>query len=88
MQQLPSPLLRYSRQIILKKIGPSGQRRIREASVAIIGCGALGSYSAELLARAGIGRLKLVDRDIVELDSLLASHSPVILSRPLSSIVT
>ncbi len=65
-----NPLIRYSRQIILKEIGPSGQRKIREASVAIIGCGALGSYSAELLARAGIGRLKLVDRDVVELDNL------------------
>lgn len=70
MQQLPTPLLRYSRQIILKKIGPNGQRKIGETSIAIIGCGALGSYSAELLARAGIGRLKLVDRDVVELDNL------------------
>jgi len=63
-------LLRYSRQLSLKVIGIEGQRKLREASIAIVGCGALGSHSAELLTRMGVGRLKLIDRDVVELENL------------------
>ena len=47
-----------------------GQKNIWDASVATIGCGAIGSAAAELLARAGVGRLKVVDRDLVELSNL------------------
>ena len=61
---------RYSRQEIFSEIGKEGQEKIRKSSVAIVGLGALGSVSAELLARTGIGKLILIDRDIVELSNL------------------
>jgi len=61
---------RYSRQERLPGFGPEGQRRLGEASVLVVGCGALGSAVADQLARAGIGRLALVDRDLVELSNL------------------
>ena len=62
--------MRYIRQEIFKGIGKKGQKKLGKSIVAIIGLGALGSNSAELLARAGIGRLILVDRDVVELSNL------------------
>ena len=61
---------RYSRQELFGGIGKEGQRRIRESCVAIVGCGALGSLQAEVLARSGIGRLIIVDRDFVEPSNL------------------
>ncbi len=61
---------RYSRQILFAGIGDAGQRRIRDACVAVVGCGALGTCSSEMLVRAGIGALVLVDRDYVELSNL------------------
>ncbi len=61
---------RYERQSILPQIGPEGQKRIGEASVAVVGLGALGSVSANLLARAGVGKLRLIDRDFLELGNL------------------
>jgi molybdopterin/thiamine biosynthesis adenylyltransferase len=61
---------RYSRQILFEEIGEAGQRRIMAARVCIIGCGALGTAQAEALARAGVGRLRLVDRDFVEESNL------------------
>ncbi len=57
---------RYRRQTVLPEIGEAGQRRLADAHVVIVGLGALGSVNADLLARAGIGHLRLVDRDIVE----------------------
>jgi molybdopterin-synthase adenylyltransferase len=57
---------RYSRQIRFAPLGEEGQQRIRAARVAIVGCGALGSVQAEALARAGVGTLRLIDRDFVE----------------------
>src|SRR5436305_5222842 len=63
-------LERYSRHIPFAPIGERGQKAIRSASVCIIGCGALGSFQAESLARAGIGRLGLVDRDYVDFSNL------------------
>jgi len=62
--------MRYIRQQISSEIGKSGQSKLRKSAVAIVGLGALGSVSAGLLARAGIGRLILIDRDIVELSNL------------------
>lgn len=59
---------RYSRQVAL--LGKAAQERLAAAHVLIVGCGALGSMQAELAARAGIGKLTLVDRDIVELHNL------------------
>jgi molybdopterin-synthase adenylyltransferase len=61
---------RYSRQILFPGLGVEGQQRIRQASICIVGCGALGSFQAEALARAGIGRLRLIDRDYVDYTNL------------------
>jgi adenylyltransferase/sulfurtransferase len=61
---------RYSRQEILSGIGQTGQQRIREAHVALVGLGALGSCIAEELTRAGVGFLRLIDRDYVEITNL------------------
>jgi len=62
--------VRYSRQTRLSDIGPGGQSRIGAAHAVVVGCGALGCTSADLLARAGVGRLTLIDRDQVELTNL------------------
>lgn len=61
---------RYSRQIRLPQIGEEGQRRIRRACVSVVGLGALGGVQASYLTRAGVGRLRLIDRDTVELPNL------------------
>jgi adenylyltransferase/sulfurtransferase len=61
---------RYSRQSRFSAIGEAGQERIGAASVLVVGCGALGSAGLDLLARAGVGRLTVVDRDVVELSNL------------------
>lgn len=55
---------RYERQILLKEIGREGQRRLDQAVVAVIGLGNLGAVSSSLLARAGVGRMLLIDRDL------------------------
>lgn len=61
---------RYSRQILFRGIGESGQQRLLDARVAVLGCGALGSFQAGALARAGVGFLRIIDRDYVELSNL------------------
>lgn len=61
---------RYSRQTLFAGIGPGGQARLRAATVAIVGCGALGTVLANNCARAGIGRLRIADRDYIELNNL------------------
>ncbi|HEV7746053.1 MAG TPA: ThiF family adenylyltransferase [Pyrinomonadaceae bacterium] len=61
---------RYSRQILFSGIGKEGQQRLLESRALIIGCGALGSAHAESLARAGVGKLRIVDRDFVEASNL------------------
>lgn len=61
---------RYSRQELFAGIGREGQERIRAASVTVVGCGALGSALAETMARAGVGALRIVDRDFVEASNL------------------
>jgi adenylyltransferase/sulfurtransferase len=61
---------RYSRQILFDGIGAEGQRRLLASRAVIIGCGALGTAQAEALARAGVGRLRIVDRDFVEASNL------------------
>jgi len=61
---------RYSRQIRFAPLGEAGQTKIRAASVAIVGCGALGTVQAEAMARAGVGRLRIIDRDFVEWSNL------------------
>ena len=61
---------RYSRQIRFAPFGEQGQANLRAARVAIVGCGALGTVQAETLARAGVGALRLIDRDFVERSNL------------------
>lgn len=61
---------RYSRQILFPEIGKSGQEKLIGARVAIVGCGALGASHAEMLSRAGVGHLRIIDRDFVEFTNL------------------
>jgi len=61
---------RYVRQVALSQIGRRGQDKLAAATVVIVGCGGLGTVSTELLARAGVGHLRLVDNDRVELANL------------------
>ncbi len=61
---------RYSRQQLFQPIGPEGQQKLADSSVLIIGAGALGTGIAETLARAGVGRLVIADRDYVEWSNL------------------
>lgn len=61
---------RYSRQRLFAPIGDAGQRQIEQSRVLIVGCGALGSVIASTLARAGVGFLRIVDRDFVDLSNL------------------
>jgi adenylyltransferase/sulfurtransferase len=63
-------LKRYSRQMILDEIGKEGQELLNNSSIAVVGCGALGSVICDHLARAGIGKIRIIDRDIVELENL------------------
>jgi len=65
-----TPEERYSRQVLFHGIGAEGQRRLAAARVAIMGCGAIGSAVASLLARAGVGTLRIIDRDYVEPSNL------------------
>jgi molybdopterin/thiamine biosynthesis adenylyltransferase len=61
---------RYSRQVLFSGIGKEGQEKISRKSVLIIGAGALGSGNAEVLARAGVGKITIIDRDYVEASNL------------------
>lgn len=61
---------RYSRQILFNEIGKDGQQKLLGSRVLLVGCGALGASHAEMLARAGIGALRIVDRDFVEFTNL------------------
>src|SRR6266567_5682244 len=61
---------RYSRRLLFAGIGAEGQQRLLDSRVAIVGCGATGSALAALLARAGVGTLRIIDRDYVEASNL------------------
>ncbi len=61
---------RYSRQILFRGIGARGQKRLAESKVVIVGCGATGSALSGLLARAGVGLIRIIDRDFVEASNL------------------
>jgi molybdopterin/thiamine biosynthesis adenylyltransferase len=61
---------KYSRQILFAGIGALGQQRLLASSAIIVGCGAIGAAAANLLVRAGVGRLRIIDRDFVELSNL------------------
>lgn len=66
----PTKSDRYARQVRYAELGPAGQARLAAARVAVCGCGALGSTAVNLLARAGVGYLRLIDRDLVDLTNL------------------
>lgn len=65
-----SDLERYARQARLAEVGQEGQRRLLASTVAVVGCGALGTHIADGIVRAGVGRLRVIDRDYVELTNL------------------
>jgi len=85
-QPLSNDLLRYARQIRYAPLGEDGQRNLAAGRALICGCGALGSVIAETLVRAGVGHVRIVDRDFLELNNLqrqvlfdeqdLADHLP------------
>lgn len=64
------PLARYSRQVFFAKIGEQGQRRLLDSRVTLVGCGALGTVLANTLVRAGVGHLRICDRDFIERNNL------------------
>ncbi|HMP60465.1 MAG TPA: ThiF family adenylyltransferase [Gemmatales bacterium] len=64
------PLDRYSRQMKFPAIGAEGQEKLRASRVTLCGCGALGTVIANILARAGVGHLRIVDRDFIETSNL------------------
>lgn len=61
---------RYSRQILFPEIRAAGQKKLGKASVVVIGCGALGTVITDALARAGVGKIKIIDRDFIEYHNL------------------
>ncbi len=61
---------RYSRQILFAPMGEEGQRRLSASRVLLVGCGALGTHLADTLVRAGVGHLRIIDRDFIELNNL------------------
>ncbi len=61
---------RYSRQTLLPEIGPLGQKKLSRSRAVVIGCGALGTYALGFLARAGVGQVVVVDRDVIDLSNL------------------
>src|SRR5260221_8292285 len=67
---MDSSLERYSRQIRFYGIGEDGQKRLLKSKVTLCGCGALGTVLANALVRAGVGRLRLIDRDFIETSNL------------------
>jgi molybdopterin-synthase adenylyltransferase len=67
----PGPdLARYSRQMLFEHIREAGQRKLQSSRVTLIGCGGLGTVLADMLVRAGVGFLRIIDRDFVELNNL------------------
>lgn len=66
----PGQFEKYSRQILFAGIGEEGQQRLLQSSAVLVGCGALGTVAANLLVRAGVGRLRIIDRDFVEFSNL------------------
>ncbi len=70
MTQHSDGLARYSRQMLFAPLGEAGQKRLKHARVALVGCGALGTVLANTLVRAGVGWTRIIDRDFIELDNL------------------
>jgi molybdopterin/thiamine biosynthesis adenylyltransferase len=70
VNSLPDRLQRYHRQMLLPGFGIAGQQKLLQSTALILGCGALGTVSANMLARAGVGHLIIVDRDFIDLTNL------------------
>lgn len=68
--ETPSELDRYHRQMLLPGFGEAGQRKIADSTALVVGCGALGTVIANMLGRAGVGHLIIVDRDFIEMTNL------------------
>src|ERR1041385_2807703 len=68
--KLDASLSRYARQMRYSPIGIEGQKKLLASCALVVGCGALGSVIANTLARAGVGKLRIVDRDFLELNNL------------------
>ncbi|MEM2559102.1 MAG: ThiF family adenylyltransferase, partial [Nitrososphaerota archaeon] len=64
----------YSRQIVLSAIGYQGQEKLKKGRVAVVGVGGLGSPVATLLTAMGVGYIRIIDRDIVEVSNLHRQH--------------
>ncbi len=80
----PEEVMRYSRHIIMPQVGPQGQRKLRSSSVLVIGAGGLGGPVALYLALAGVGKIGLVEFDIVDLSNLQRQvlHQTADIDRP------
>jgi adenylyltransferase/sulfurtransferase len=61
---------RYTRQLLVKGIGTAGQTRLQQSRVLLVGCGGLGTNIANILVRAGVGFIRIIDKDIVEISNL------------------
>src|SRR4051794_723859 len=70
MPLMDPALERYQKQILFAGIGETGQQRLLQSRALLVGCGALGSVIADQLVRAGVGFLRIVDRDFVETSNL------------------
>src|ERR1044071_1018133 len=70
LDQADPTLARYNRQMLWPAIGIAGQRKLKASEVLLVGCGALGTVLGNLLARAGVGHLSIVDRDFIEITNL------------------
>ncbi len=89
---------RYRKQMLFREFGEQGQKRMRNSNVLLVGCGALGTVIADSLTRAGVGMLRIVDRDFVDLSNLqrqvlfderdVANHEPkaIVAARKLNAI--
>ena len=66
----PEEILRYSRHLVIPQVGLQGQIKLKKSSVLIVGCGGLGTPIAQYLAASGIGRIGIVDYDVIELSNL------------------
>ncbi|MEX2376269.1 MAG: HesA/MoeB/ThiF family protein, partial [Dehalococcoidia bacterium] len=80
----PEEVMRYSRHIIMPQVGPQGQRKLRSSSVLVIGAGGLGGPVALYLALAGVGKIGIVEFDIVDLSNLQRQvlHQTADIDRP------
>ncbi len=70
LDQADPSLARYNRQMLWEPIGIEGQKKLKASKILLVGCGALGTVLGNLLARAGVGHITIVDRDFIEITNL------------------